>query len=65
MTTDFNTTMYGIASMINRLLFTINPNNSFIHKIESLIDEYSINTSLMGFPADWKTNAHWHKESTH
>lgn len=64
MTTDFNTTMYGIASMINRLLFAINPTNSFIQKIENLIKDYSIDTNLMGFPVDWKTNAHWYKENT-
>ena len=62
MTNDFNTTMYGIISIINRLLISFNSENHFIEKIDSLIDEYSIKTELMGFPEDWKMNAHWRKE---
>lgn len=62
MTDDFNTTMYGIISIINRLLLSFNPENHFIEKIETLITEYSIETSFMGFPEDWKTDAHWYKE---
>lgn len=63
MTDDFNTTMYGIISIMNRLLLSFNPDNRFISKIENLIEEYSIQTFLMGFPEDWKTEAHWHKEN--
>lgn len=62
MTEDFNTTMYGIISIINRLLLSFNPENRFIEKIESLIEEYSIETKLMGFPENWKNEAHWYKE---
>jgi len=57
---DFNTTMYGIVSMIDRLLKNINTGNSFINKFIALIDKYpSINTGLMGFPIDWKKNPAW------
>ena len=62
MTDDFNTTMYGIVSIMNKLLLSFNPENRFILKIENLIEEYSIDATLMGFPADWKTEAHWYKE---
>ena len=58
-TNDFNTTMYGIVSIINRLLLSFNPENMFIEKIEALIEEYSIDTSLMGFPNEWKETATW------
>jgi len=57
---DFNTTMYGIVSMIDRLLKNINTGNSFINKFIALIVKYpSINTGLMGFPIDWKKNSAW------
>lgn len=62
MTNDFNTTMYGVISIMNRLLLSFNPDNRFILKIEKLIAEYAIDTFFMGFPANWKTDAHWHKE---
>jgi len=61
-TPDFNTTMYGIISMINRLLLSFNNPNNFTAKIEGLIEAHSIDTSLMGFPADWKQNAPWRNE---
>jgi abortive infection bacteriophage resistance protein len=63
MTDDFNTTIYGIISIMNKLLISFNPENHFIFKIEKLIEEYSIDAILMGFPADWKTEAHWYKEN--
>lgn len=59
-TDDFNTTMYGIISMIYRLLNSFNKENMFIEKIEALIEEYSVDTSLMGFPEKWKKTATWH-----
>jgi abortive infection bacteriophage resistance protein len=62
MTNDFNTTMYGVISIINKVLLSFNPENHFILKIENLINEYSVDVSLMGFPEDWKTEAHWYKE---
>lgn len=62
MTNDFNTTIYGVISIINRLLMSFNSENRFIEKIESLIEEYSIDTNFMGFPTNWKTEAHWYNE---
>ena len=62
---DFHTKMYGAVALINRLLKSFNPDNSFTDKVEALIQEYGIDASLMGFPADWKENAVWHHESEH
>jgi abortive infection bacteriophage resistance protein len=57
---DFHTSVYGVIAMIDRLLSNINPTNEFTHKITELLDEYpSINTSMMGFPENWKENATW------
>lgn len=56
---DSNTTLYGIISIIDRLLLSFNPQNSFTKKIEQLIDEYSVDCLLMGFPAQWKETANW------
>jgi len=57
---NFNTTVYGIISMIDRLLCAINPNNRFIEKIIELIDSCpTVSTKSMGFPEDWKTNPAW------
>lgn len=59
---DFNTTVYGIISMTDRLLYAINPTNCFIDKIIGLIDTYpAINTKSMGFTDDWKENPAWAK----
>lgn len=60
---DFNTTLYGVVSLIERLLFTINPTNSFIKKIATLIGEYpAIDTEKTGFPNDWKEEPAWKRE---
>ncbi|MFB5946382.1 Abi family protein [Albibacterium profundi] len=57
---DFNTTVYGIISIINRLLSSINPGNTFISKIETLINSFpEIDVIDMGFPDDWENNATW------
>jgi abortive infection bacteriophage resistance protein len=57
---DFNTTIYGVVSMIDKLLSKINAGNTFIDQVANLIKDYpTINTSLMGFPNDWKINATW------
>lgn len=56
---DSNTTLYGIISIIDRLLVSFNPDNKFTQKIEDLVAEYSINCALMGFPEDWVTTANW------
>lgn len=56
---DSNTTLYGIISIIDRLLISFNPENGFTEKIEKLIDEYSVDCSLMGFPENWVETANW------
>lgn len=56
---DSNTTLYGIISIIDRLLRSFNPQNSFTTKIENLIIEYSIECDHMGFPSNWMERANW------
>jgi abortive infection bacteriophage resistance protein len=56
---DSNTTLYGIISLIDRLLRSFNPQNTFTQKIEQLIEAYSIDATLMGFPEKWKVTANW------
>ena len=57
---DFNTTVYGIISVIARLLSAINPQHTLILKVEALINLYpGIDVADMGFPADWKNNPAW------
>lgn len=57
---DFNITLYGTVSMIDRLLKNINSSNTFIEKIITLIDENpSVNYRLMGFPDNFKENPAW------
>lgn len=56
---DSNTTLYGIISIIDRLLMSFNPHNRFTQKIEHLIAEFSVDCSLMGFPQNWKETANW------
>lgn len=58
---DSNTTLYGIISMIHRLLMPINQENNFVKKIETIINEFDIDTSLMGFPLNWRETANWKK----
>lgn len=59
---DFNITLYGIVSMIDRLLDNINSNNRFIDKLIKLFEKYpNINVELMGFPKDYKENPAWKK----
>ncbi|MGV3610133.1 MAG: Abi family protein [Fluviicola sp.] len=57
---NFNTTLYGVISIIIRLLSVINPNNSFEAKVLSLFQEYpQINFRKMGFPNGWEKNPAW------
>ncbi|MGN7514486.1 MAG: Abi family protein [Allomuricauda sp.] len=57
---DFNTTMYGVISIVHRILGSINATNRFVVRIEELLDEYPvINTNYMGFPDKWNENATW------
>jgi abortive infection bacteriophage resistance protein len=61
-TPNFNTTMYGVISITDRLLSAINPTNSFIDKIIELINQHPINPQSMGFPGDWEANATWYNK---
>ena len=56
---NFNTSVYGIISIIDRLLSSFNKDNSFAAKISELVNTFNIDATLMGFPDDWKTNATW------
>jgi abortive infection bacteriophage resistance protein len=58
---DFNTSYYGAAALIQRLLTSFNPDNAFISKLTTLIEEYSptIDTSSMGFRENWQDNPTW------
>ena len=57
---NFNTTIYGILAIINRLLSAIIPDNSFIQQFYKLMkDSPEINIKLMGFPDNWKDNPPW------
>ncbi|WP_285059188.1 Abi family protein [Pedobacter ginsengisoli] len=59
---DFNTSMYGILSIMIRLLGAFNPHNNLLKKFQNLMAEYpQINISYMGFPADWEKNPAWDK----
>lgn len=56
----FNRTYYGTAAVIDRLLFSFNPQNRFIEKLVNLLDEYpEAEPWRMGFPVDWRQNAVW------
>lgn len=57
---NFASSLYGVISICDRMLGNINPNNSFIEKMEGLLDEYpAVNTKLMGFPVNWKEHPAW------
>lgn len=57
---DFNTTLYGIVSMLDRLLMQFQPDNSFLSDFLWLLDSFpSIPTGHMGFPADWRKCPAW------
>jgi len=59
---DFNSSCYGVVSIIDKLLSEINPTNRFIEKVKGLIDQYhNINTKFMGFPENWKEEPSWKK----
>lgn len=56
---DSNTTLYGVISIIDKLLRSFNPHNGFAEKIERLINVYDVDCQLMGFPVNWKETANW------
>lgn len=59
---NFNRSVYGVISLIDRLLTNTKSTNKFTEKIELLIEEFPvINTKFMGFPENWKQEAPWNK----
>lgn len=56
----FDTSYYGAAAIIDRLLRSFNDQNTFIAKLVTLIDEHPlVNPLNMSFPPDWRENAVW------
>ena len=57
-----NNKTYFILSMILYLLQTINPNNSFSQRFQTLLEKYpNVDTRAMGFPSNWKEERLWKK----
>lgn len=57
-----NNRTYFILSMVKYLLYTVNPRNSFVDKIEDLLLKYpNVDVRAMGFPIDWKSEPLWLK----
>jgi abortive infection bacteriophage resistance protein len=57
-----NTTLYGVITLIVKLLDPIAPNHSLRENLIELIDSNpQINVSHMGFPKDWKKSAEFLK----
>ncbi len=58
---NFNTTVYGMIALIDRLLLSFNPNNKFKEKTIELIEEYSdiVDMKFMGFPDGWEEEPPW------
>ncbi|SKC02773.1 Abortive infection bacteriophage resistance protein [Sphingobacterium nematocida] len=54
-----NSNIYGAIIVINHLLASFNPHNSFVKKVEDLVDQHSIAVKNLGFPDDWQTAAPW------
>lgn len=59
LTDDFNTTMYGVIAVLNRLLDAFNPGNNFVTKVIALIKQYNVDTEYMHFHKDWEQNPPW------
>lgn len=57
---NFNSSVYGIVSIFERLLRPINPTKAFIVKFTTLIDgNPNIDIGKMGIPSDWKEEPAW------
>lgn len=57
-----NNKTYFILSMVLYLLQTINPNNSFSQRFQTLLAKYpNVDTRAMGFPSNWKEENLWKK----
>ncbi|MBN7813079.1 Abi family protein [Algoriphagus sp. H41] len=53
-----NTTVYGVVTLISKLLDSISPGHRFRQKLIDLLENFpEINKIYMGFPTDWKTTA--------
>jgi Abortive infection bacteriophage resistance protein len=51
--------LYAPICCILYLLNVIEPNNTFKKELIELLTKYSINTSPMGFPSNWKQESFW------
>ena len=57
------THVYMTLCVIKYLQNTVKPENTFAQRLRTLIDNYPIvDTSLMGFPSDWKEDPFWKTE---
>lgn len=54
-----NSNIYGAIIAINQLLLTFNPHNSFIDKLETLVESHAMDERNLGFPPNWKDQAPW------
>ena len=55
-----NNRSYFILSMINYLLQTVNPNNTFSTRFKDLLAKYpNVDVAAMGFPKDWGKEILW------
>lgn len=55
-----NNRAYFILSMINYLLQTVNPNNTFKNRFRDLLAKYpNIDVKAMGFPLNWDQETLW------
>ncbi len=58
--TPTNNRTYFILSMINYLLQTVNPKNTFRTRFNTLLTKYpNIDVKALGFPDDWKNEPLW------
>ncbi|MBA3898815.1 MAG: Abi family protein [Bacteroidetes bacterium] len=55
-----NNRTYFILSMINYLLQTVNPKNTFNERFKLLLDKYdNVDTGALGFPKGWEQEPLW------
>lgn len=59
-----NNKTFAILSILNYLLVRIAPDTKWKSRLVALLDEYPrIDTSRMGFPADWQSDPLWSNNS--
>jgi abortive infection bacteriophage resistance protein len=57
-----NNRTYYILSMINYLLQTVNPTNTFSKRFKNLLAKYpNVDPKALGFPIDWELETLWNK----